>query len=161
MWEDNHGGGDSHLFGARVTAEGDILDPAAVSRSLGGSCCEERAPAVASDGENFFVVYAEDSFDWDLYGTRVDSDGSVIDPSGVPISTADGDRYSPGVAFDGANYLVVWDDDRTHQLRHLRRPGTPQARSWIPEGIAVGADPGASQEFPAVAWSGTHFYLVT
>ena len=28
------------------------------------------------------------------------------------------------------------------------------------EGIAIGADPGASQEFPAVAWSGTR-YLVT
>ena len=33
--------------------------------------------------------------------------------SGIPISTAANGQSAPAVAFDGTNFLVVWQDDRS------------------------------------------------
>lgn len=41
-----------------------------------------------------------------IYGARVATDGTVIDPSGVQIYN-DSASYGCNVAFDGTNFLVV------------------------------------------------------
>jgi hypothetical protein len=38
--------------------------------------------------------------------------GSVLEPGGIPISTA-AEQDVPAVAFDGTNYLAVWEDGRS------------------------------------------------
>ena len=58
-------------------------------------------------------------------GARVSRAGAVLDGSGIAISTAANDQSAPAVAFDGTNYLVVWQDRRTDRLRHLRGAGEP------------------------------------
>ena len=104
---------DDHIYGARVTADGEVLDPAGIPITP-LTYGDQEAPVVASDGDDFLVVYGDDSrsLDFDLYATRVRSDGTVVEPEGIAVSTADGDQYSPGLAFDGTNYLAVWDDGR-------------------------------------------------
>lgn len=72
-------------------------------------------PAIAGNGEHFFVVWKDQrnssTSAHDVFGARVSHDGTVLDPNGIPISTSLGDLQItavPSVAFDGANYLVVW-----------------------------------------------------
>lgn len=65
-------------------------------------------PQVASDGTNFLVVYDEivTSTDHDIIGAFVNKHGSVLGYVNIEITTND-DRV-PRVAFDGTNYLVVY-----------------------------------------------------
>jgi hypothetical protein len=77
-------------------------------------------PAVAFDGTNFLVVWQQMSTNaatsGAIYGVRVSTTGSVIDPAPIPISAAPNGQASPSVAFDGTNYLVVWLDLRNQSM---------------------------------------------
>ncbi|OYD15510.1 hypothetical protein CH333_05525 [candidate division WOR-3 bacterium JGI_Cruoil_03_44_89] len=65
------------------------------------------APRVASDGEDFLVVWA----DWygRIWGQRLSYGGTLLDSSFRIGFTW---QQSPDVTWNGTNYLVVWDDGR-------------------------------------------------
>jgi hypothetical protein len=105
---------ESDIFGARVTADGRVLDPNGIRIcSLSGI---QSYPAVASDGRDFLVVWQDDrderSTESDIYGARVTVQGVVLDPNGFRISGAIHPQYAPSVAFNGRHYLVAWYDYR-------------------------------------------------
>ncbi len=55
---------------------------------------------MAFDGAHYLVVWGDErGGDIDVYGTRVDPDGTILDPAGFPISTAVANQYSPSLAF--------------------------------------------------------------
>jgi hypothetical protein len=112
-WEDWRGESDLDVYGARVSVDGVVLDSEGIRISTGEGY--QGFPAVTFDGTNYLVVWQEDENDVfrDIYGTRVSIEGAVLDPDGIPISTAIDDQWSPRAAFDGNNCLVVWEDLRS------------------------------------------------
>jgi hypothetical protein len=57
-------------------------------------------PDVAFDGTNYFAVWEDyRSSDSDIYGARVSSAGSVLDPSGIQLTHASTYELSPTVSF--------------------------------------------------------------
>lgn len=72
------------------------------------------APAIASDGTNYLAVWHDNrnNTGLDLYAARITTNGAILDASGFAISTAINDQWYPSVAFNGTNYLVVWQDGR-------------------------------------------------
>ena len=72
-------------------------------------------PAVAFDGSNDPEVAGSrpTGAAADVFGARVNEAGAVLDPGGIPISGAPGDQRAAAVAFDGRNFVVVWDDQRS------------------------------------------------
>ncbi len=105
-WQDL---GDVGIRGARVTSGGVVLDPLGLVISEASGA--ERTPAVACDSATYFVVWHDTRNDeGDIYGARMSADGTVLDPEGIPVSRAAGSQESPSIAWDGANFLVVWDE---------------------------------------------------
>jgi hypothetical protein len=158
VWEDHRSGTCCDIYGTRVSAAGSVLDPAGIAISTAAS--QQRAPALEWNGTDFFVAW-EDSRSGtccDIYGTRVSAAGSVLDPAGIAISTAASSQSGPAVAWNGADYLVVWTDGRTGiQVWGARVTGAGSVLD--PAGIAIATGPG-SQLFPDLAWNGTKFLVV-
>jgi hypothetical protein len=104
VWED----GD-HISGARVTADGTVLDPEGIPLSATSTT----RPAIAYGAGQYLVVWEDyGGSDFDIYGTRVSAAGDVLDPSGIAISTATGGQSYPAVGWGGAEFLVAWSDGR-------------------------------------------------
>ena len=126
---------------------------------------DQMDPAVVSNGNGYFVVWADQrNGSRDIYGARVSATGELLDPAGIPICTDPGYQSSPQVAFDGRNYLVVWDDDREststfllHQIYGARV--STDGRVLEPNGFAITTNR-VSRLGPAVASNGDGFFAV-
>jgi hypothetical protein len=129
-------------------------------------------PAIGFDGERYLVVFTDQRAgrpDWsafegqlDVYGARVRADGTVLDQGGFPIITGFGDQHTPGIGFDGTNYLLVYldyipnpgFDDDVMGIR-LDRDGKP----IDPAPFAISTSPASFSGPPAVVFNGTDFLV--
>jgi hypothetical protein len=159
-WQDPRSGSSYDIYGARVTPAGGVLDSAgfAVSTAVGTQWC----PALAFDGTNFLVVWTDGRSAWsyDIYGARVTPAGTVLDSKGIAISTAAYGQDEPDVAFDGTNFLAVWEDERTGGAYDIYGARvTTEGVVLDSEGIAIST--GADYEGqPVLAFDGENFLVV-
>ncbi len=161
VWEDERNGSDTDIYGCRVDPSGTVLDPEgiAISTVEGNEC----SPSVASDGTNYFVVWKDNrnGSDSDIYGSRLSPAGSVLDTAGLAISTGVADQWSPSLTFDGANYLVVWVDNRSGSDSDIYGSRVnPSGTVLDPEGIAISTAEGNEWYPPSVASDGTNCFVV-
>ncbi|HSM93065.1 MAG TPA: hypothetical protein VLT47_09260, partial [Anaeromyxobacteraceae bacterium] len=160
VWQDLRSGTSWDIYGARVRgADRGVLDVGGIVVSGAGD--HQQCPAVAWDGTDFLVAWQDyrSALDFDVYGSRVGADGAVRDTDGIPISTSRSAQSSPAVASDGANVLVVWEDDRNGEgldIFGARVRGSDA--SVLDPGIAI-SDSSNPQHAPAIAWDGSQ-YLV-
>ncbi|HEX7401951.1 MAG TPA: dockerin type I repeat-containing protein, partial [candidate division Zixibacteria bacterium] len=96
------------IYGTFVDTGGTV-SPSFSIRTASGL---QQNPVVASDGENFLVVWEDFGTHWPdahILGTRISSDGQVLDPGGIEIAMTYDTEEHPSVTFDGRNYLVSWN----------------------------------------------------
>jgi hypothetical protein len=156
VWEEDH-----DIYGARFDRFGNLLDSGSLKISTADG--EQDAPDVTSGGYNFMAVW-EDSRNgnFDIYASRIDSGGTVLDSSGIPIlvDPSFGQR-NPKIAFDGTNYLVVW-----HQV--LDSLGTLfqiEGKRIDRDGVSIDPQPivitaGDKQRYADVAFGGGKYLVV-
>jgi hypothetical protein len=156
VWR-NMRGNLSSLFGTRVSSTGQVLDTAGIVVNNGPGT--KSVPFVASNGTDFYVVWAQNAYGWKVMGTRVSAAGAVSNPGGERLSSHEGIQYWPRVASNGADYLVTWyrevsSYDSDVYARRVSGTGQLDAAE-IP--IATGLD--YNETTPSVASNGT-VYLV-
>ncbi len=159
VWEDARGISYYNIRGARVNQSGVILDPNIISISAATN--DQMSPAIAFDGTNYFVVWADQrSNAWDICGTRINQSGSVLEPNGIAISTAANYQEEPTISFDGTNYFIVWQDRRGGTYYDIYGTRVNQSGTVLnPSGIAI-STAANNQTAPAIAFDGTNYLLV-
>ena len=159
VWQEQRPGAGVDIYAARVSEAGVVLDPLGIPISKAAG--NQWAPAVAFDGTSFLVVWQDDrstATGPDLYGGRVSSAGVLLDPGGIPISTAPGAQLMPAVARAGASSLVVWTEGGAgSDIRGARV--SPAGAVLDPSGLAVSTASGA-QLNPAVAFGSSSSLVV-
>ena len=98
------GGGLYGIDFVRVGQEGDVLD--SPSKEI---CTGSVASQSISFGDSCYLVVWLDYSLNEIRASRVAPSGGVLDPLGFTVCTGGG---SPDIAFDGTNWLVVWQDSR-------------------------------------------------
>jgi hypothetical protein len=151
------------IYGARVLGSGSSSS-AVVDRNgfaISADTAFEDAPAVASDKKDYFVVWRQEvGSRGDIDGARVTSAGVVLDTPGIALATNLVEHYSPRVASNKSNYLVVWAEYQALTVwdvygRRVAADGTLLDRS----SIAISA--GAREQYqPDVASDGTDYFVV-
>ena len=141
-------GGFGDIEAVRIDASGTVLDstPVSISSGNGGDA--------SWNGSSTLIVWQDGrNGDSDIYGARMLEDGTVLDPTGIPIVVAPGDQRRPVVSWDGAAHLVVWENQTGIHATRLDIGGLVLGE------LTVSIDSGA-QRFPEVAWDGKHHVVI-
>ena len=140
-----------------VTAEIDV--DAVVAGSTGQS---STSPAIAFDGTNYLVVWADQrlSRDEDIFATRVSQSGAILDPLGIAISTAAGRQIRPTVAFANGTYVVAWEDYKVHNGAEADIAAATVSTGGAVTSLGAVAPSGANEITPKLAGNGTGALLV-
>jgi hypothetical protein len=113
-WQDFRTGAQWDVYGARVDLSGNVLDNAG-GFAISAGPRDEVAPALASDNTTFLATWADSrNGNADIYSSRIDAQGVVLNPSGTAVSTAPGRQAEPAIAWSGARYLAAWHDERNN-----------------------------------------------
>ena len=157
VWED-YRDTTVDIYGARITESGMVLDPAGIPISYARN--DQYKPAVASGLGNYLVVWEDLRAGSEIYGARVTSGGLVLDTSGIPITSAPNTQARPAVAFDGTNYLVVWQDNRSGLSFDIYGARvTIEGVVIDTSGIMITSAP-KDQESPVVGFDGVNYFVI-
>jgi hypothetical protein len=158
VWED-YRSGSPHIYGTQVTQSGQVLDPNGIPISTATSV--QGHPSVTLIDTNYLVAWHDHrSGAWDIYGTRVTPAGTVLDTTGIPISTAANDQLTPSVAFDGTNCLVVWSDRRSGTPNIYGARVTPAGSVLDDTGFPIVINTNFNSQYPSVTFGGTNYLVV-
>lgn len=157
-WVDDRLGSGKDIFGARVSREGVLLDPHGLAICTAPS--DQLVPAVAANGGDFLVVWEDqrnsgfEDYGADVYGARVTDAGAVLDPKGIAVRVSPVDQFSPAVASNGADWLVVWQQG-SYNIHGARMSKDGRMRDYA-IGICLSW---GDQRKPAVASDGQDFLV--
>jgi titin len=112
-------------------------------------------PKAAWSGTVTLVVWEDyRNGESDIYGARVNASGTVLDPSGIPISRAKRAQLQPMVAWNGSNFLVAWSDGRSGADYDIYGTTvTPAGGVVKPGGVAISTAVG-DQSYPSARANG-------
>ncbi len=104
-WNDNNG---NILYGNADALGQNETTPVVVNRSAN----VQHSPSVAFSGLYYLVSWVDERTGADVYATRVDNAGNVLDPAGITVETG-GAASGLTSCTDGSRFLVVWIEGGT------------------------------------------------
>jgi hypothetical protein len=163
VWSDDRGG-NFDIYGARVSANGEIGDP--YGQGLVVGIGDQTNPALAYGSEGYFLVYQDSSSgNSDLYGKNVRAD--LVASSAFAVSAKTGNQTAPSLSWNGNDaWLVVWEDT-IGGVKDIfgGRFSVPENKAIIPEftsldgeGFIINNQTG-TQATPHVAFNGGRWFV--
>jgi hypothetical protein len=158
IWADERTGGPPAAIGSRISAVGAVQDASGIVANRNRNAQVE--PAYARSPAFQLAVWSDSrTFGSQVRAVRYDNGGTKLDANGVALSNNAAHQSTPATAFDGTNFLVVWDDGRnpSHDIfaGRFSTAGATLDGTGIP--VATAAN---DQLVPDVASSGAGVSLV-
>jgi hypothetical protein len=139
VWQGRRTSKTWNIYFTKVSKGLEVLEekPVPVSPSIK----DQASPAVAFDGENYFIVWQDKRGGkfWDMYGARVAPSGEILDTKGTLISpipqrgSYGWDKWRPVVSWDGISFLVIWMASQEKGKWYLE--GKRVRPDGVPEGL--------------------------
>ncbi|MBN2495390.1 MAG: hypothetical protein JXR96_12415 [Deltaproteobacteria bacterium] len=110
VWSSDGAQDSKDIYGAVLDGKGAVVasEPTAICTAAG----DQTKPAVCSDGTSYLVAWQYTDLH-DIYGLRITPQGEFLDQEAcLGFTIADEEQARPRVAFDGARFLVSWEDSR-------------------------------------------------
>lgn len=116
--------GNTDIRGARISFAGELLDQTSIEVS--GAEGRQRFPKIGCVEDSCWAVWRDERTpNLEVFGTRIDSAGVVLDANGIAISTDKAEQYSIGIACGANDCLVSWLNDlgqtKLHSSKHAVR----------------------------------------
>jgi hypothetical protein len=162
VWTDARNGPMGDIYGTRIDPDGVVLDPDGILITTSTPNSDQFQPTVVYYGPYYLVAWSDRrNGNYDIYGTRVRTNGTVLDTSAAPFSTAPGSQFEPEIAFNGTDqFLVVWEDYRAGSISDIYGTRFSVASGGLdPAGISIAVAAG-TQGAPSVVSYGTHYLVV-
>jgi hypothetical protein len=154
-------------YSTRVPGSGRIAGRSYIGSPIDRPECGFDNSAAAWDGTNYFIAYArsDNSGNSNIVAVRMTPNGTLLDTPAIVVSTGSS-NFLPAVAFDGTNFLVVWQKfdpmfvnppqvSNGHEIYGAR---ISSGGTHLGE-FAIFTSPG-EQSVPSVAFDGTNFLVV-
>ena len=156
VWEESQ-----DIYGVRINRFGNLLDSNTIKVCTQAE--DQKAPALVFGNESFMVVWEDfRNLNYDIYGTRIDSTGSVLDSIGIPIEVDPAsDQRHPEIAFDGTNFLIVWHKTLDSAGTAYKIEGkriSKNGETVDPQPISISS--GDKQRYADVAFGGGKYLVV-
>jgi hypothetical protein len=158
-WLETRGQGDA-VQAARISADGTMLD--SIGFTVNDAPGAKYYLATGYGDSLYLVAWADyrGGDGPDIYCARVSEDGTVLDPDGIVLCDETSYQEWPDVSFDGQNFLVVWQDERSGNFVNIYGARVSPAGVVLdPNGFVVAADT-FGDLYPAVCFTGTHHLVV-
>lgn len=157
VWSDDRNG-NYDIYGKRISKTGEILDSEDIA-----ICTEpegQNVPVAAYNGSDYFVVWMDNrNNEYDIYGTRVSTEGEVLDSNNIAVSTALKGQDTPSVFSDGSNFFLAWTDNRNDNADIYGTLVSGTGTVLFPDGIQINSESG-SQHGPAISFNGTDYMVI-
>lgn len=149
------------IFAARLRRDGVTLDGRGIR--VAESDLFQRNAVAASSGREFFVIWVEETIEQSpmafLRASRLSMEGSPLGPV-LTLSQTMATESRPALAWDGSNYLAVWEAIPGGNKELVAARITPEGvvLDTPPIRIDSGVDRNASN--PSITWSGSIYVIV-
>jgi len=157
LWEDNRNG-NWDIFGSRITPAGTVLDSSGLRICFNTNT--QKYPAITFGDTNFYALWQDNRTGvYNIFGTRINTSGIVLDTDGIAITNLSRNQTKPVVAFDGVNYLAVWQGFRNDTC-DICAARINQAGRLIDTSAIVVCGITGRQEAPTVTFDGTNYVII-
>ena len=163
VWEDVRSGSELGVYGARVAADGTVLDPDGIL--VADRQFNEETPRVAASNTGYLVVWDDEQprlNAWpgsDLYAARVTFGGTVLDPDGIRLTTNDAASRAV-VASDGTDFLVAWHRENYPMSSNVIQALRLEGSTGLPlDARPLQLTPTGGGESPAVAFGDGKYFV--
>lgn len=147
---------DGDIEGRTVDVNGNVNARFDICMETGA----QSQPKVSFNGTNFFVVWIDSRDGYsEIYGARVTPDGTVLDPGGIKLVNALGERGMPDVGFCGGFWLCVWEDTRDGNNNIYGTRVDENGNVLDDLSILISQASSYDEKFPAVSSDGNNFIV--
>ncbi|MBI5774183.1 MAG: immunoglobulin domain-containing protein, partial [Verrucomicrobia bacterium] len=163
IWQDSASSPDDDIYGQFIGKSGALVGtPFAIGAAAGRQSLESFNHLVF-DGSNYLAIWSDGrngDTNNDIYAQRISPAGALVGAE-IPIAIGAVNEREPSAAFDGTNYLVVWQSRRAGVTELWDTYGKFVSPAGVPGGaFLISQSPSRSYNPTSVAFDGTNYFVV-